>query len=252
MRRSSRPSRTIAKLSESTQQRLNSYALAAAAAGVGVWACVVPAEAKIIYTHTHVVLKPYQHYNLDLNHDKVPDFVLENSITGTDPPVFGLWVGKPMPGDSVIGYRTNGDLNFASALKKGSRIGFGRRFDTFTEAMVFKASSRLLGKWSNVKNRYLGLRFKIRGRAHYGWARLTVKVQGNSITAILTGYAYETIPGKGIIAGQTKGPDDISVEEPDAALTMPTPKPATLGALAMGAPGLSIWRREERRSHLDT
>jgi hypothetical protein len=62
------------------------------------------------------------------------------------------------------------------------------------------------------------------------------------ITAILTGFAYETIPGKAIIAGATKGPDD---PEPVPSLNPLTPVAATLGAFAMGAPGLSIWRREE-------
>jgi hypothetical protein len=62
--------------------------------------------------------------------------------------------------------------------------------------------------------------------------------------AVLTGYAYETIPGKAIVAGQTKGTDDIS-EGPDAALIPNSPQPAVLGALALGAPGLSIWRREQ-------
>jgi hypothetical protein len=64
----------------------------------------------------------------------------------------------------------------------------------------------------------------------------------------LTGYAYETSPGKGIVAGQTKGMDDSNIEQPDAVLTTPipdSPQPATLGALAMGAPGLPIWRRKD-------
>ena len=60
--------------------------------------------------------------------------------------------------------------------------------------------------------------------------------------AILTGYAYETIPGRAIIAGKTKGRDDA---EPTASLNKRIPEPATLGALALGAPGLAIWRREE-------
>jgi len=64
----------------------------------------------------------------------------------------------------------------------------------------------------------------------------------------LSGYAYETIPNKPIIAGQTKSTDDIddSNVRPNAALTVPTAESATLGALALGAPGLSIWRRDER------
>src|SRR5580693_5813065 len=48
--------------------------------------------------------------------------------------------------------------------------------------------------------------------------RLSV-VGRQRITATLTGYAYETIPGKAIIAGATKGPDD---GEPSASFTTPT------------------------------
>jgi hypothetical protein len=49
-------------------------------------------------------------------------------------------------------------------------------------------------------------------------------------------------PRQAIIAGATSGPDD---SEPAASLNMPPPEPVTLGPLAMGAPGLSIWRRKE-------
>ena len=103
------------------------------------------------------------------------------------------------------------------------------------------------GNWVNVQDRYLGLKFQIKGKTHFGWARLNVAVHGTSVIGTLTGYAYETIAGKAIIAGATSGPDDA---EPAASLNkptpnMPTPEPPTLGALAMGAPGLSIWRRKE-------
>jgi hypothetical protein len=76
-----------------------------------------------------------------------------------------------------------------------------------------------------------------------------VKLSKTKITAILTGYAYETIPGKSIKAGQTKeaagdGVNELSVS---ASLTHSTPakQPATLSLLALGSTGLSIWRREE-------
>lgn len=51
MKRSSRPGAT-AELSDSLHHRLNSYALAASAAGVGVLAVAQPADAKIVYTPT--------------------------------------------------------------------------------------------------------------------------------------------------------------------------------------------------------
>ncbi len=44
--------RIPSKLSDSLHQRLNSYALAASAAGVGLLALVQPAQAKIIYTRS--------------------------------------------------------------------------------------------------------------------------------------------------------------------------------------------------------
>jgi hypothetical protein len=112
------------------------------------------------------------------------------------------------------------------------------------------------GRWANIRGRYLGLKFRIKSKIHYGWARLNVAVGHSRITATLTGYAYEAIANKPIIAGQTAGqtagqikePDEIdnSPEQPNpAALSVPTPESATLGALAMGAPGLSIRRRRD-------
>jgi hypothetical protein len=103
--------------------------------------------------------------------------------------------------------------------------------------------SRRYGKWLNVHGRYLGIRFQIKGKSHYGWARLNLAESRSRFTVVLTGYAYETIPNKAIIAGKTKGSEDV--EESNAIPTVPTPEPATLGMLALGAPGLSVWRREE-------
>jgi hypothetical protein len=89
------------------------------------------------------------------------------------------------------------------------------------------------------------LKFTLQGKTHFGWARLNVSCIGYKIRATLTGYAYETIPNKPIITGRTKGPDAISVDKPEATLTMPTREPGSLGLLAVGAPGLSFSRREE-------
>jgi hypothetical protein len=85
----------------------------------------------------------------------------------------------------------------------------------------------------------------VNGKVHYGWARFaSVKASacngGPAVTAVLTGYAYETTPNKPIIAGQTKGPDDSGVEQSNTTPANPVPHPASLGALAMGASRLSI------------
>jgi hypothetical protein len=64
-------------------------------------------------------------------------------------------------------------------------------------------------------------------------------------------YAYETVPGKSIKAGQTKGAADEWDEEAfdtGASVMSPisrTPQPASLGILALGAQSVPLWRRKE-------
>jgi hypothetical protein len=65
MKRSPRPRRVPGNLSKSVLRRLDFYALAASAAGVGM--TVQPADAKIIYTPTHVLIVGI--VSVDLNHD---------------------------------------------------------------------------------------------------------------------------------------------------------------------------------------
>jgi len=121
-------------------------------------------------------------------------------------------------------------------------------------AALSRSNTQVWGSWINVKNRYLGIKFEINGETHYGWARLSVLVQlPLTVTATLTGYAYETVPNKPIVAGQTKEAEetDGSIREPEAVLSAPIAKPAALGLLAAGAPALSIWRRERQAAQLD-
>jgi hypothetical protein len=115
---------------------------------------------------------------------------------------------------------------------------------------VATAGHRISVRWFSATNRYLGLKFKIKGKIHFGWARLSV-VGRQRITATLTGYTYETIPGKAIKAGQTKGTADNPSNGdlgPGASLTNPipdTPQPASLGMLALGAQSVPLWWLKE-------
>jgi hypothetical protein len=224
------------RLASSLEHRLNSYALAASVAGVGVLALTQPAEAKIVYTPAHVIIGHggVWMYQVDLNHDGVSDVTFgtvhssSTSLRSVD-----LWAGIPRS-NGVQAQR--GIKTWVSALRRGAWIGIGpplRNCPGFLCAMASSAtgiSSTKGGQWRNVKNRYVGMRFVIRGKSHFGWIRLSVSMHAPRVTATLTGYAYETIPGKPIITGKTKGPDVI---------TLPA---ATLGHLARGASGLSAWR----------
>jgi hypothetical protein len=250
MKPSPLPARTPANLSDSVHQRLNMYALAAGAAGVGMLALSPPADAKVVYTPVHRVIGPHHSYKIDLNHDKITDFTISNfAYCGTDQCFYALFQ-KPRVGNSVAGYNFNSGLLLESALKRGSPIGPRRPFKKGTGALVEAVFSSgdlttsVFGRWQNVKDRYLALKFQIKGKTHYGWARLNVKLNKTTITATLTGYAYETIANKPIIAGKEYSTDDSPVLNPESLGTQPS-APATLGILATGARGLSAWRREE-------
>jgi hypothetical protein len=239
--------RTPSKLSESLHQRLNSYALAASAAGVSLLALAAPADAKIVYTKAHVTIGygGVGSYTLDLNNDGVADFyigVFSNSCTTECEALLSV-TGKIER--AIKGKRNNSF--WAYALRDGAKIGGTKGFDGYFYALMAGYDNALtttkFGYWGNhgkgVKNRYLGLRFALNGKTHYAWARLNASLTPNNgrvrATATLTGYAYETIPNKPIIAGKTHGEDVITLE------------PASLGHLARGASAIPAWRTKESR-----
>jgi hypothetical protein len=164
--------------------------------------------------------------------------------------------GNGNAGAGVMGTKVE-----AAALRKGRVIGPHESFQSVQNAGRLMASGfnsnnsffNVNGQFANKKNRFLGVRFKIRGKAHYGWVRfanVTVTFENGVapvVTAVLNGYAYEAIPNKHIVAGTIKGPDEIGSVVPTdpAILIAPAPEPASLGLLAMGSPALSIWRRKE-------
>ncbi len=249
MTRSSRPRKTTANLSEPVHCQLNMYALAAAASGVGMLALAQPAEAKVIYTRVNDAIPRHEAFNLDLNQDGKADFYFY---------IFSSYHRVNLAVDPL--HKNNnawGTAGLASALQAGVRVGGKKQFQQPNQMMASffsNTSYHYAGQWLNAQHRYLGLKFMIQGQVHFGWARLNVSVSHDSFTATLTGYAYETIPNKSIVTGdilgEAKTRDEISTEQPT--VTAPTPEPVALGLLALGSRGLSIWRREERRSHLDT
>jgi hypothetical protein len=232
------------------------YALAASSAGVGVLALVQPAQARIVYTHHHQAIGAG--LTIDLNHDGIGDFTVAPRQTYSNN---YLMVASSLRANRVFGANRFSSLYPASDLRPGFRVGpNGAKFKPggawrwqgggsgpakiLTFCGIYD-TGHCNGAWLETfpRSGYLGLRFLIKGKVHYGWARLT---RGTFPTKgwSLEGYAYETIPNKPIKAGQTKGSDD-RIEAPNASVTPPAPEPATLGALALGAPARSVGRREE-------
>jgi hypothetical protein len=140
---------------------------------------------------------------------------------------------------------------YASALVHGAKIGPadhfiegpGNRIEHVHTLISYShyEGRTLRGDWGgNPKNRYLGVKFLIKGKIHYGWIRLTVITQPLGMTATITGYAYETVANKAITAGSgTTAAAESEVGSPAAKSAA-----RSLGMLAAGVDGLSIWRRQ--------
>jgi hypothetical protein len=259
MKESKRLARTPAELSESLRRELDVYALVASAAGVSLLVLTQPANARIIYTPTHHVIGYPGSYNLDLNNDGKADVTIfeTNHATSEGGQVTHLFAAAAA-NDLVKGYpwftSIGSGLKFASALRPGQKIGgsqtrfgYGAR-ETMAAARTSAGGNQSYGAWGNlplIPYRYLGVKFQINGKTHYGWARMIVKVSGVKITATLTGYAYETIPNKTIIAGKKSDTEDgAELSQPPDSRNANL-EPTSLGRLAQGASGLAAWRRRD-------
>jgi len=228
---------------------LNAYALSAAAAGVALLAAAAPADAEIVFTPVNGTIAPGSKYQLDLNNDGVIDFTIENNLHlsttpfGDDLNIFpakgnAVWQGSREPFNQIT----------AAALPAGVPVGTGKPF-VFKNANMAYASLGAGspsyvsgGPWKSATDRFLGLRFIIDGEVHFGWARLTViaKSHDEAVHATITGYAYETEANTPILTGKISGPTEkLGMHQGEN-----NPR-ANLGVLALGAPGLSLWRRKE-------
>ena len=247
-RKAGRSAQQNGGLGEQFHRRLANYAAAAGAAGVGILAMAQPANAEIVYvpenqpitTGAYVAINPHGITVVNLHNEPG---ATTSGITDE------LWASGSVAAAAIARI---------AALKQGEPIGPGHRFSDFGLLAFrwktnYNGRAGTTGSWVNVRQRYLGFEFGINGQAHYGWARLTVmNGPGVSIKSILTGYAYNTIAGQQILAGQTSA-DLATQPDPEALANQATPqllaaegpKPGTLGLLALGSLGIPYWRREE-------
>lgn len=205
------------------EKALTGYATGAVAAGVAALALAQPSDAEVVYTPANVKISGS--YALDLNNDGTPDFT------------FNKWELFESAGHIALFYLNfdvvgNGIL--IGPLAKGAKIGplqaFISHAGSYGDAFMYGTSSFFrsgsdqhasFGPWVKQTNKYVGLKFLIDNKFHYGWARVSRDTTGTT----LTGYAYETVPGIRILAGQTAG------NESDLGASTGR----TLGALAAGS-----------------
>jgi hypothetical protein len=236
-----RKNRLPISLDRRLDHKLLGYTVAASAAGVGVLALALPSQAEIVYTVANQTISGRGGIALDLNHDGITDFTIGN---GTSSCTHGpscrfqeLIVSANAPNGVLATYGAN---LFAQPLPAFAMVGLGRTpvdFAFVDRCLATRTSRTSSGSWRGPgATGYLGLAFSIDGQIHYGWARLKVSIDWKcNAHILLTGYAYQTIAGEPIRAGETVNHKTSTAERPRA----------TLGALAAGSVSLEAWRRDD-------
>jgi hypothetical protein len=254
------------------EKELCAYAMAAAAAGVGMMALTQAAEAKVIATKANIAV-PINGgvIQFDINGDGIPDFGLSAVAGGSSgsggfrhkgkPPLGGisvghLWAVPAQSANEICALGADPFRPYAAALPGDIQIGAGRHFDKGELLMAgiivtgCGGSSQAYGSWKGThpSHKYLGVKFTdADGALHYGWVRISVTETFIShFNAVIEGYGYETVPNKPIKTGAISGPvAETMLPKASDQLAWEAPKVASLGMLALGSSGMTAWRREE-------
>jgi hypothetical protein len=249
-----------AVLPESIDHSLKLYSIAALAAGVSILALAPPAEGSVIVTNTNIPINPGASAAIDLNNDGINDFGLAVAVGGYDHSFYTTFAITPLTGGKVVGGARGSLGPYASALVSGANIGASEHFSSSVgrgQVTIERSNGaqsgptvltyKLYGKWGALgSSQYLGVKFLIKGVTHYGWVRLTVSRSevfsgATRISGTITEYAYETVANKKIGAGATTDTDESAATQIQEG--GPTPSGPSLGMLALGANGLTLWRQ---------
>lgn len=235
-------------LDEVLERRMLLYVLAAGATLAGASGA---AQSRVVFTPSNVVLSTGS-LQIDLNNDGTTDFILDygggpQNVAGRSrrrPPGcssggFGLYASGATASDGIVDGNGN---TFVEALRNGTKIGNHDYFKNsglmavITDTTFCRSIAE--GYFANTTQRFLGVRFQIDGRTHYGWIGFRSVTASVFITATLYGWAYETQPNTPIYAGLAAA---IGKLEKQPAVR--SAEPTSLELLAAGHVAVADWRR---------
>lgn len=193
------------KKTSTLNNKLKSYS---AMAGTLV-AAANTANAQIVYTDItpDTTVNTGGAYDLDLDNDGNVDFQFQlqhgTYMYGTFAIPYDLGMLAPEPGTG----NAIDTLGGAVAHNLNDPIGSSLLWvdDAAASYQILGAAIPLLsyayGNFLGQSDKYLGLRFKIAGNDHYGWARLDMDASATSF--VIKDYAYDATAGNSIPAGAT-------------------------------------------------
>jgi hypothetical protein len=177
-----------------------------------------------------------QMFNLDLNGDNLTDFSIQQLKYFSSASYYGMFVLKNFNMGQIVTNNNNnavvaqefttssGSTAYAAgALKKGDTINAAQNWkmysgysNNFAAYMAIKGSIIIssnyygyysnqfaMGPWLGQTDAYAGLKFEKNGQIHYGWVRLGVDDNLDSI--VVKDYAYYDVPNSTVLAGDTIG-----------------------------------------------
>lgn len=193
-----------------TVKRRAAYSLAAMAAAGST-------EAAVIYSGTqNISIAQFSSLNLDIDGDTQGDLTLKNYVFGG-----GNYQGATVnffPGKMVT---FNSGLFYVTALNAGFTVD-SSAVGNFTGSMAY-GSANPNAQFNTASGKFIGLQFPSGTNNYNAWVRVNVNNAGGSFNVV--DWAYENIPGVGIVTGVV--PEPVS----------------SLGLLAAGAAGVAVLRR---------
>lgn len=196
----------------------------AAAAGASL-AMAVSADAAVQHTLPSspiAVLLPNpssgsRQYGLDLDRDSQVDFNFlvaassTTTTTGYTSVVRRAQIGAAAAGNGVLGsnllaWRLQSDSVISAGLFDTGQLQTGLlRRSTFSNS----TSSEPLfesGEWGPVSSGYVGVKLVISTSDHFGWIKVATTSNANGLTGLeIHEWAYDDVPGGGILAGDSVG-----------------------------------------------
>ena len=228
------------QLSERLHRRLLDYTTASKAGpivGTAILAASPLSAAIIVDNHPIGIPTTITSVTVPFDIHGTEEFHFFNWLFAEKTEVAQLWL-YAQPGNGFL----------PGPLAANAKIGPGGAFATFSSMAKFHTCpstfcippiSSASGPWAN-KTGYLGFEFKVNGAEHFGWARISVVDRGiGKLGGVVSEFAYNTVPGQSILAGQTSAG---AVAGPSQS----TPEPGTLGLLALGAVGLRFAKKRRR------
>jgi hypothetical protein len=210
---------------------INESRLARFSAFAGAVLASSAVNSQIVYTNVDpdiIIDTASGQYNLDFNVDAMIDVTLNvmnvmefTSISTSTSAVYAgsLAVVTPGIGAGVVAILGSSSSSYVTAMNNGDLIGTAAVFGGSSMAALavdititssFSSYQISNGAFLGVTDKFLGVKFLIGTNTHYGWARLDVSANADTIR--LKDYAYNVAADSPILAGQTLGLDAISVE----------------------------------------